>query len=110
MAVMKNGLTPIKNDPSFTEFFTRFEPDGVGEGRAGHPISRHPIYLIGRIGKVSIWARRIQQNQPKGVNYFYKLEIFMIKILCNPSRNIVSLAGYLTRFIRKTENHEDWHS
>ncbi len=30
MAVMKNGLTPIKNDPSFNEFFTKFDPSSAG--------------------------------------------------------------------------------
>lgn len=30
MTVMKLGLTPIKNDPSFIEFFTKFDPSSAG--------------------------------------------------------------------------------
>jgi len=30
MTVMKHGLTPIKNDPSFIEFFTKFDPSSAG--------------------------------------------------------------------------------
>jgi len=30
MTVMKHGLTPIKNDPSFIEFFTKFDPGSAG--------------------------------------------------------------------------------
>ncbi len=30
MTVMKLGLAPIKNDPSFTEFFTKFDPSNIG--------------------------------------------------------------------------------
>jgi phosphate:Na+ symporter len=30
MTVMKNGLAPIKSDPAFIAFFTRFDPSGVG--------------------------------------------------------------------------------
>ena len=30
MTVMKHGLTPIKNDPSFIEFLTKFDPSSAG--------------------------------------------------------------------------------